>query len=200
MACWGAMDHRSEDASLKLSHLKKEKRTIHKRNFVDKAARALAMPIPRRKAFKYLATGFGGACLSFLWPKRATAYDYDPQCNLGGGVCSGRLVDDGCSVNGQPGHCAILYKSIHGKYCQCVPGPAPDAPNISSIPEVAITREDSLASGNCEEGTDYVLSWFPGTHSVSAREAAKEAIARGKPRLARYIARTAHLVHRNAQV
>jgi hypothetical protein len=36
-----------------------------------------------------------------------------------------------------------------------------------------------------------VASSFPGRHSVSAREAAAEAIARGKPRLARYMARRA---------
>jgi len=61
--------------------------------------------------------------------------------------------------------------------------------------DVTVTREASLAAGNCREGPGWAASWFPGRHSVSAHEAA-EAIARGKPRLARYMARTAHLVHR----
>ena len=46
------------------------------RKLLDEAARVLAMPVPRRKAFKHLAAGFAGALLSFLWPKRATATDY----------------------------------------------------------------------------------------------------------------------------
>jgi hypothetical protein len=181
---------------------------MSERNLFDDAARVLAMPIPRRKALGYVAAGFAGALLPFLWPKEAAAaYDYDFPCvgcyyptggcdNAG---CYGRRVDDPCTVNGQIGHCA---KQISCKLpcCRCVPGPAPDAPNLASIPDVPITREDSLAAGNCLEGTDWVASWFPGRHSISAREVAAAAISRGKPRLARYIARTAHVVQRGAQV
>jgi len=146
------------------------------RNLLDEAARVLAMPVPRRKAFKHLAAGFAGALLSFLWPKRATATDYDPPCQTVCGPCTnsgcwGKHVDDPCTVRGKAGHCATYYKCKTGRCCQCLPGPPPDAPAIATIPDVAITRE-----------------------------AAAEAIARGKPRLARYIARTAHLVQRTAQV
>jgi len=184
------------------------------RNLFDEAARILAIPIPRRKAFKHLAAGFAGAALFFLWPKRATAaYELDKYCggNCGGGCVNDnrcaypRKVDDRCTTaGGKAGHCAKNCQLCHGggcvACCSCVPGPPPDAPEIGSIPEVTITREASLAAGNCQEGTDWVLSWFPGRDSVSAREAAAAAIARGKPRLARYIARTAHLVQRSAQV
>jgi peroxiredoxin len=44
------------------------------RNLFDEAARVLAMPISRRKAFKHLAAGFAGALLSFVWPKQAQAW------------------------------------------------------------------------------------------------------------------------------
>jgi hypothetical protein len=178
-------------------------------NLFDEAARVLAMPIPRRKALTYVAAGFAGALLPFLWPKRATATDYDFPCSneCSDAPCRSRFgyksVDDLCTTaSGQAGHCAKLGMCRGNGYvtCNCVPGPAPDAPSISSIPDVAITREASLAAGNCEEGTDWVASWFPGRHSVSAREAAAAAIARGKPRLARYIVRTAHVVQRGAQV
>lgn len=172
-------------------------------NFFDEAARVLAMPIPRRKALRYVASGFAGTLLSFLWPKGAMATDYDPVCS--GTCCIGdclfRHVDDPCTTaSGKVGHCATKIKCNNGKCCTCVAGPPPDAPNISAIPDVAITREASLAAGNCQEGTDWVASWFPGRYSVSAREAAAAAMARGKPRLARYIAHTAHQVHRGAQV
>jgi len=175
-------------------------------NPLDEAARTLALPIPRRKALKYVAAGFGGALLSFVWPKRATATDYDPPCQTSCGSCTnagcwGKHVDDPCTMaSGQAGHCASSCKSERGKCCACVPGPPPDAPTISSIPDVSITREDSLAAGNCQEGTDFVSSWFPGRDSISAREAAAQAIARGKPKLARYIARTAYVVDRGAGV
>jgi hypothetical protein len=179
-----------------------------KRNLFDEAARVLAMPIPRRKAFKYVASGFAAAVLSFLWPKEVAAQDADypcggpiPNCGCDNKGCNGKKVDDPCKgANGKSGHCAKVCTQNTLSCCKCTPGPAPDAPNISSIPDVAITREDSLAAGNCPEGTDWVASWFPGRHSVPAREAAAAAIARGKPRLARYIARTAHLVDRGAQV
>ena len=179
------------------------------RNLFDEAARVLAMPIPRRKAFKYLATAFAGALVSFLSPRRAIAYDIDWACTLNcpscvnDSRCFGRRADDPCTVGGVAGHCAQNCKLCHGGGCQaccrCVPGPPPNAPEIGSIPDVSITREVSLAAGNCQEGTDWVASWFPGRDSVSAREAAAAAIARGKSRLAREIARTAHLVHRSAQ-
>ncbi len=178
------------------------------RNLFDEAARVLAMPIPRRKAFKHLAAGFAGALLPFLSPKRATAIDYDPACTASCGGCTnngcwGKSVDDPCTVGGKAGHCEKVgncsNRQVHD-CCRCTPGPPPNAPDIATIPDVAITREASLTAGNCREGTDWVASWFPGRHSVSAREAAAAAIARGKPRLARYIARTAHLVHRAAQV
>ena len=174
-------------------------------NLFDEAARVLAMPIPRRKAFKYLAAGFAGAWLSFVWPKRAMATDYDPPCQTSCGPCNnngcwGKHVDDPCTVGGKAGHCARYLTCHEEKCCACTPGPPPDAPSISSIPDVQITREASVAAGNCQEGTDWVASWFPGRHSVPAREAAAAAIALGKPRLARDIARTAHLVNRNAQV
>ncbi len=172
-----------------------------KRNLFDEAARVLALPIPRRKALKHVAAGFGGALLSFLWPKRAHAYDFDPVCSGGSPICFYKHVDDPCTTTGgQSGHCTWAGTVQEHKLCTCVAGPPPDAPDISAIPDVAITREASLAAGNCQEGTDFVLSWFPGRHSVSAREAAAAAIARGKPRLARYIARTAHLVERGARV
>jgi hypothetical protein len=177
-------------------------------NLLDEAARILALPIPRRKALTYVAAGFAGALLPFLWPKRATGADYDKFC--GGVACGcdsygcnyqGQRVDDPCrTASGQIGHCAQKVICQNKVCCSCVPGPPPDAPSISSIPDVAITREASLAAGNCQEGTDFVSSWFPGRDSISAREAAAQAIARGKPRLARYIARTAHLVDRGAEV
>jgi len=173
------------------------------RNLFDEAARVLAMPVPRRKAFKHLAAGFAGALLSFLWPTRATATEYDFPCTASCGPCINtcRRVDDPCTVGGKAGHCAKVFRcSLYEKCCNCVPGPPPDAPNIATIPDVALTREASLAVGNCQEGTDGVLSWFPGRRSVSAREAAAAAIARGKPTLAREIARTAHLIQRSAQV
>ena len=184
-----------------------------KRNLFDEAARVLAMPIPRRKALKHVAAGFAGALLSFLWPKRATATDFDPACVpecqscFTVSTCLNKSVDAPCLVGGKVGHCALTspiricrqgYQKV--ACCTCVAGPPPDAPEIGSIPDVAITRAASLAAGNCQEGTDWVSSWFPGRRSVSAREAAAAAIARGKPRLARYIARTAHLVQRSAQV
>ena len=102
------------------------------------------------------------------------------------------LTNDPCYPNGGGvGHC------VKELVC-CAPGPPPNAPSIADIADVAITREDSLAAGNCQGGTDWVASWFPGRQSVPAREAAETAIARGKPRLARYIARTALLVDRAA--
>ena len=176
------------------------------RNLFDEAARVLAMPIPRRKALKYLATGLVGAMLPFFWPKEATARDVDWSCQFCPGHCTstggclGRRVDDPCTIGGKAGHCAKQLVCQTRVCCHCVLGPPPDAPQISDIPDVAITREDSLAAGNCLEGTDRVASWFSGRESVPAREAAQAAIARGRPRLARYIARTALLVHRGAQV
>jgi hypothetical protein len=173
------------------------------RNLFDEAARVLAMPIPRRKAFKYIAAGFAGAWLSFLWPKITTTAG--PPCGAICGNCItqgcyGKHEYDPCTYVGKAGHCVAQVKCNSGACCHCVPGPPPAQPDIASIPDVAITREASLAAGNCPEGTDWVASWFPGRHSVSAREAAAAAIARGKPTLARYIARTAHVVHRSAQV
>ena len=176
------------------------------RNLIDEAARVFALPIPRRKALRYVAGGFAGALLSFLWPKRSTATDYQSSCGAScngclGGACFGKPEGAPCTTaTRQVGHCALKIKCSSGKCCTCVPGRPPDAPEIGSIPDVTITREASLAAGNCQEGTDFVASWFPGRHSVSAREAAAAAIARGKPRLARYIAHVAHQVHRSAQV
>jgi hypothetical protein len=180
---------------------------MSKLNWFDEAARVLAMPIPRRKALKHVAAGFAGALLPFLWPERAAAVDIDKSCGafppsgcIAKNFCYGH-VDDPCTVNGQAGHCVQICRTNTSSraVCTCVPGPAPDAPAISAIPDVIITREASLAAGNCQEGTDWVASWFPGRDSVSAREAAAAAIARGKPRLARYIAYTAQVVHRGAQ-
>ena len=58
---------------------------MFERNLFDEAAQALAMPISRRKAFKYVATGFAGALVSFLWPKRAAATgDVDFPCYVNG--------------------------------------------------------------------------------------------------------------------
>ena len=180
------------------------------RNWFDEAARVLAMPIARRKAIRYVAAGFAGALLPFLWPERAAATGYDirkrcgrpppPGC-IATNLCgSDKHVDDPCTVNGQAGHCLQICRTMNtSAICTCIPGPPPGAPAISAIPDVIITREASLAAGNCQEGTEWVLSWFPGKDSVSAREAAAAAIARGKPRLARYIAYTAHVVHRGAQ-
>src|SRR5215469_188960 len=95
------------------------------RNFFDEAARMLAIPIPRRKALRYVASGFAGALLSFLWPMRATATDFDWPCvNCGlscnSGVCIGKHVDDPCTVAGKPGHCATKSKCSSGKCCTCV--------------------------------------------------------------------------------
>ena len=172
------------------------------RSLFDEAALVLAMPIPRRKALKHLAAIFGGSVLSFLWPTRATATGFICAPNCAGcfsGNCSYKHVGDRCTTaRGQGGHCAQKIKCNVGKCCTCVPGPAPAAPEIGSIPDVAITREASLAVGNCQDGTNWVSSWFPGRHSVSAREAAAAAIARGKPIVAREIARTAHVLHRGA--
>lgn len=179
---------------------------MKEQNLLDEAARTLALPIPRRKALKHVAAGFAGAALSFLWPKRAAAYnDFDKLCNFIPGcpsdsICLGKHVDDPCTLNGVAGHCARKCANAGGIACYCAAGPAPDAPAISAIPDVSITRQDSLAAGNCVEGTDFVASWFPGRNSVSAREAAAQAIARGKPKLARYIAHTAYAVDRSAKV
>lgn len=210
MTCCRVVNHKPKEAGFSckgpLMPNQRGATTMLERNLIDETARVFALPISRRKAFKYVASGFAAALLSFLWPKRAMATDYDPLCTanncLGcvGAVCWGKHVDDPCTIGGKPGHCATKIKCSSGKCCTCVPGPAPDAPEIGSIPDVTITREASLASGNCWEGTAFVASWFPGRHSVSAREAAATAIARGKPRLARYIAHTAHQVHRGAQV
>ena len=179
---------------------------MSERNWFDEAARVIALPVPRRKALKYATTGFAGALLSFLWPGRAMATDYDPWCSMSCSGCTntgcwGKRVDDPCTVGGIAGHCAqqLSCNNAGAKCCSCVPGPPPDAPTISSIPDVTITREASLAAGNCLEGTEWVSSWFPGRNSVPAREVAAAAIARGKPRMARYIARTAHLVARGPQ-
>jgi hypothetical protein len=181
-----------------------------KPNLFDEAARVLAMPIPRRKAFKYVATGFAGALLSLLWPNRARANDYVPQCGntckgcITDAACYGKLAHSSCTVGGKIGYCNTTTKcfvySVSQACCTCTAGSALAAPDINTIPDVAITRETSLAAGNCQEGTDLVASWFPGRHSVSAREAAAAAIAREKPWLAREIARTAHVIHRSAQV
>jgi len=178
---------------------------MSERNLFDEAARILAMPIPRRKALTYVAAGFAGSLLPFLWPKEATATGLTCGCsNCGSNFCcsdpgcNGRPPGAPCTVAGRAGHCTKYCKPGH--CCRCVAGSAPAAPDPATIPDVAITPEASLAAGNCQEGTDFVASWFPGKHSVSAREAAAEAIARGEPWLAREIARTAHLVHRSAQV
>jgi hypothetical protein len=189
---------------------------MSERSLFDEAARILAMPIPRRKTFKYLTAAFAGALLPSVWPKEAAASDYDPRCS---GACLGcnpdrscyhwgglsaKLVDDPCTTStGQAGHCvkAVYCRGYAGgACCRCVPGPPPNARALNDIPDVAITREASLAAGNCREGTDWVASWFPGREFVSAREAAAAAIVRGKPKLARYIARTALVVQRSAQV
>ena len=179
-----------------------------KRNSFDEAARILAMPLPRRKAFKYLARAFAASLLPSVWFKEAAAADVDPPCGFCAGqcntepACQGRKVDDPCTTStGTAGHCAKAGICSGGSYrcCRCVAGPPPDAPNLGDIPDVAITRQASLAAGNCREGTDWVASWFPGRQSVPAREAAAAAIARGKPKLARYIARTALVVQRGAQ-
>jgi hypothetical protein len=176
------------------------------RNLFDEAARVLAMPIPRRKAFKHLAAGFAGALLSLAWPKQARAAGRLPLCGRCPGCssdfsCSGKYATSRCGTNR---YCRAGTQCRQGlnKYacCRCVAGTAPAAPDIATIPDVALTREASLAARNCQEGTEWVASWFPGRHSVSAREAAAEAIARGEPWLAREIARTAHLVQRSAQV
>jgi hypothetical protein len=174
------------------------------RSLFDEAARILAMPIPRRKTFKYLTAAFAGALLPSVWPQEAAAYDYDPLCNFYSALAcrSAKHVDDPCITSTrQVGHCAKQsYSTGAGVTCACVPGAPPDAPVLNDIPDVAITREASLAAGNCQEGTDWVASWFPGREFVSAREAAAAAIVRGKPKLARYIARTALVVQRSAQV
>jgi hypothetical protein len=166
----------------------------------DEAALVLAMPIPRRKALKHLAVVFGGSVLSVLWPTRATATGF-ACANCAGcfsGICFGKKVGDPCQIGVRRGHCETKIKCNSGKCCTCVLGPAPAAPEVGSIPDVSITREDSLAAGNCQDGTNWVSSWFPGRDSVSAREAAAAAIARGEPSVAREIARTAHLLHRGA--
>ena len=175
-------------------------------NFLDEAARILAMPIPRRKAFKHLAVGFAGTLVYFLWPSRATASSHLPCTSCAGHCnttppCQGRHVGDACRVGGKVGHCAKQLVCEGGSFrcCTCIPG-APVAPDITTIPDVAITRESSLAAGNCRDGTDWVLSWFPGRQRVSAREAALAAINRGQPIVAREIARTAHLIHRDAKM
>src|SRR6516162_3572054 len=107
------------------------------RNLFDEAARVLAMPIPRRKALTYVAAGFAGAMLPFLWPKEATATDFDPicmhaclnsTCNNAG--CWGRKVDDPCAVGGVIGHCAKQLVCQEEACCRCVPGPPPDAPTV----------------------------------------------------------------------
>jgi hypothetical protein len=89
-----------------------------KRNLFDEAARVLAMPIPRRKAFKYVATGFAGALLSFLWPKRARATEHLPYCGNCPGctndsACNAKLAHSACTtVGGQRGYCNPIANCI----------------------------------------------------------------------------------------
>jgi hypothetical protein len=98
-----------------------------KRNLFDEAARVLAMPIPRRKAFKYVATGFAGALLSFLWPKGARATNNFTACT----ACPGCVSDGGCfdkikyssctTGGGQTGYCkptTYCYRGT-GSCCTC---------------------------------------------------------------------------------
>jgi len=175
------------------------------RNLLDEAAQVLAKPIPRRKALRHLAAGFAGALLLFVWPEQAQAGRL-PVCNgckacHNDLACTGKYAGASCTTSGKKGYCSATFRcNAYTKIscCKCIPGSA--APDVATIPDVTLTREASLAAGNCQEGTDWVLSWFPGRDSVSAREAAAEAIARGEPWLARDIARTAHLVQRSAQV
>lgn len=181
-------------------------------NLFDKTARILALPIPRRKALTYLATAFSGAAVSFFWPTKLMAIGSDPFVSAFYCDCSTCYPRNDCwlkplnapckTSSGQAGHCRgskCEGKQIHF-CCSCVPGPAPAQPAIADIPDVIISREASLKSGNCVEGTDFVLSWFPGRDSVLAREAATAAITHDKPILLRYIARTAHLVQRGAKM
>lgn len=162
---------------------------MSERNLFDEAARVLAMPIPRRKAINYVMTGIAGAVLSLAWPKRATAATCTTAC---GGSCTAECCTPG-GCKPCPGHCVL----VSGLGCRCKKNRQglQEIRDAEAIPDIALTREGSLAAGNCPEGTRLVASWFPGRHSVSAREVAAAAIARGKPDLLPSIAHTAWAVY-----
>ena len=81
------------------------------RNLFDEAARILAMPLPRRKAFKYLARAFAASLLPSVWFKEAAAAGF--PCGICNGICNsegcyGRHVDDPCITG--PGKLATAQK------------------------------------------------------------------------------------------
>ncbi len=82
---------------------------MSERNLFDEAARVMAMPIPRRKAFRYVTAGLAGAVLSFLWPQRATAQIITHRCLVSGGVLTGYCP--GCCFPWPPD--CYKYRSTH---------------------------------------------------------------------------------------
>ena len=156
------------------------------RNWFDEAARVLAMPIPRRKALKYVMTALAGGVLSLGWPKQAAAIF---ACRPCGSSCTAQCCTQrGCKPC--PGRCIC-----EGNYSRCKAVHLQDIPSADAIPDVAITREASLAAGNCTEGTHLIASWFPGKQSVTAREIVAASIDRGKHELLPLIAHTAWSVY-----
>jgi hypothetical protein len=89
-----------------------------KRNLVDEVARLSAMPIPRRRVFKYLGGGLAGAALAFLGVKRADAIVAAPHCVFGMGECcsygnTGPCdPSDGMCAAGTPG-----WRRVPDHYC-----------------------------------------------------------------------------------
>ncbi len=95
---------------------------MSERNLFDEAARVLAMPIPRRKAFKYVTAGLGGAVLSLLWPQRATAF-YLYRCIVSGGVLTGDCL-----------FFCPLKVCCQGRSSHCPPGQKAKKPFRESCP------------------------------------------------------------------
>src|SRR5579859_3510983 len=55
---------------------------------IDDVARTLASPMPRRKAFRYLAGVVGGALMATIGAQRASAASCSPACTGGAHCCT----------------------------------------------------------------------------------------------------------------
>jgi hypothetical protein len=96
-------------------------------NRFDDFSRAVAMPIPRRKAFRYAALGLASAAQAFLFPERALAAKacMDVSDCLSGGSCRNDAACDGKNSGQACGNrktCqTICQSSGNSNYvcCQC---------------------------------------------------------------------------------
>jgi hypothetical protein len=89
---------------------------MNEQNRFDEVTRALAMPIPRRKAFRYAASGLASAALAFLFPKRASAAQacQDVSDCLSGGTCKNDALCNNKAPGNQCGNrkkCMVLCRS-----------------------------------------------------------------------------------------